>query len=200
MIAVGVAVDDHGRHRDVLQQPGVGRPAERGGGGESADRDDEQARALRLPARRRGRRTVPAVGDHPVLGVQQHLDLRPAALRVRQDRKEEEAKKQEESHAGRPMHPAPGAKPKGARAEPTPNGDDSPDGSQDDVDEPASPATADADAQTGTELGSEELSAAQRQPRRTRRAGPAGRRSESVDQRFAPRPPMRTGDDAADLR
>ena len=80
------ADDDPGRHRDVLQQPGVGGAAESRGGGQPADRDDEQAGAVRLPARRRRRRAVPAAGDHLVLVRQQHLDLRSAALRVRQDR------------------------------------------------------------------------------------------------------------------
>ncbi len=96
------ADDDPGRHRDVLQQPGVGGPPESRGGGEPADRDDEQTGAVRLPARRRRRRPVPAAGHHHVLARQQHLDLRAAALRVRDDR--ERRRGQEARGAGTALH------------------------------------------------------------------------------------------------
>ena len=81
------AGDDPGRHRHLLQQPSVDRAAEPRSRGKPADGDDEQARAVRLPARRGGRRTVLAVGDHLLLVLEQHLDLRPAARRLRDDRK-----------------------------------------------------------------------------------------------------------------
>lgn len=83
----GCAGDDLGRHRDVLQQSRVYRAAERRGGCESTDRDDEQAGAVRISARRSRRRTVPATGDHLVLVLEQYLDVRAAALRLRHDRK-----------------------------------------------------------------------------------------------------------------
>ena len=64
------------------------------------------------PARRRRRRPVPAARDHPVLVREQHLDLRSAALRVRQDRKGRRAEEargdraafSERSGAGRQAH------------------------------------------------------------------------------------------------
>ena len=83
----GCAGDDHGRHCDLLQQSRVGGAAECGSGRQSPDGNDEQARVVRVPARRRRRWTVPAAGDHLVLVLEQHLDLRSAALRVRHDRK-----------------------------------------------------------------------------------------------------------------
>jgi len=49
-------------------------------------------------ARCRGGRAFPSAGDHPVLVRQQHLDLRPAALRVRQDR---EGRRREETRGAR---------------------------------------------------------------------------------------------------
>ena len=57
------------------------------GGRQSPDGDDEQACVVRVSARRCRRWTVPAVGDHLVLVLEQHLDVRSAALRVRHDRK-----------------------------------------------------------------------------------------------------------------
>ena len=56
VIAVGVPLMIAGGRRHVLQQPGVGGAAESGSGRQPADRDDEQAGAVRVPARRRRRR------------------------------------------------------------------------------------------------------------------------------------------------
>ena len=78
--------DAVGRLRDAPEQPSVDRPPESGGGGQPADRDDEPAGAVHLSARRGGRRAVPAAGDHHLLVLEQHLDVRTAALRVRKDR------------------------------------------------------------------------------------------------------------------
>ncbi len=108
VIAVGVPLMIAGRHRDVLQQPGIGRPAESRGGGQPADRDDEQAGAVRVPARRRGGRPVPAPGDHPVLVREQHLDLRSAALRLRQDREGRRGEEARGDRATRGQCPATG--------------------------------------------------------------------------------------------
>ena len=79
MILAGVATYFNSRASVARQS--------RGSRGQSADRDDEQARVIRLPARRRGRWAVLAVGDHLLLVLEQHLDVRSAALRVRDDRK-----------------------------------------------------------------------------------------------------------------
>ena len=90
MILAGVATYFNSRASVARQSPGSR--------GQSADRDDEQARVVRVPARRRRRRPVPAAGDHHVLARQQRLDLRSAALRVRQDR---EGRRSEEARGDR---------------------------------------------------------------------------------------------------
>ena len=94
------------------EQSCVGGPSESGGCGQPSDGDDEQTRPLYLSPGRRDRRALPPARDHPVLGVQQHLDLRSAALRVRNDRERE---KKDEAIARRAANaPALGASPRGS--------------------------------------------------------------------------------------
>ena len=120
------AGDDPGRHRHLLQQPGIGGPAEPGGRGQSADRDDEQAGAVRLPARRGGRWAVPAAGDHLLLVREQHLDVRSAALRVRDDRKRRRGKEARSDRAPGGERPGAGRQTQAVGAERAAGGNGSP--------------------------------------------------------------------------
>ena len=81
--AVAVPLMVHRRPCHPLQRPGIGAEAASGHGGQPAVGNHEQADAVGFPARRSGRRTVPADRDPAVLGEQQRLDLRSAAPRLR---------------------------------------------------------------------------------------------------------------------
>ena len=109
---VGVPMMIAGGHRHLLQQPRIGGAAEPRGGGQPADRDDEQARAVRVPARRRRRRPVPAAGDHHVLGVNNIWTFGQQHYVFGKIEKEEEAKKVEALERRAANAPAPGAKPR----------------------------------------------------------------------------------------
>ena len=109
----GVAsADAAGGYRHVLQQPGLGGTAESGGRGQPADRDDEQACAVRLPARCGcgADRFLPIaiiiywVSNNIWTFGQQHYVFG----RIE---KEEEAKKEEALARRAANAPAPGAKP-----------------------------------------------------------------------------------------
>ena len=74
--------------------------------GEPADADHEQPRALRLPPGHPGVRCLLPRRDPPVLGLEQPLDLRSAAPRLRTIAKEEEEKREAALAAGTRMRPS----------------------------------------------------------------------------------------------
>ena len=108
--------DDRCGHLHAHHRAALGGPADLGAGRQPADRDHEQADAVRVPDRGRGRGPVPAAGRAAVLGGEQPLDARPAVRGVPEDRLRGE--RQEGRRGG---HPA-GARP-ATRAEARPAGD-----------------------------------------------------------------------------
>ena len=103
--------DDRGRHLHPHHGPALGGPADRRPGREPADRDHEQADAVRVPDRCGGRRPVPAAGGADLLGGEQPVDARPAVRRLPRIDAEEAARKDAVVAAQQARAPRPGQKP-----------------------------------------------------------------------------------------
>ena len=98
--------DDRGGHLHPHHRAALGGPADRGPGGQPADRDHEQADAVRLPDRRRRRCAVPAAG-RPLYWVANNLwTLGQQYVVYRKIDAEEAEKKTQAMPSGRPAPPA----------------------------------------------------------------------------------------------